>query len=222
MRIDCGVRAGDAISPFYDPMIAKLIVWGRDREEALAQMAQCAVDYQMVGLTTNIAFLKRLVESTPFAGADLDTGLIERNQEALFPPPQPAFPGCAGARERGAAGRGTATCCRQQGPMGGHVGWRMNSAAAPARFMPMKQPLPVTIAYRRRAGRGGRPGPAAMRTWCGTRAATIVSGSTAKAGARHRGDRWRDVHVFAAERHALLRYIDPLLHAGEAEDEGAA
>src|SRR6478672_47660 len=90
VRIDSGVRAGDAISPFYDPMIAKLIVWGRDREEALALMATALTHYQVVGLTTNIAFLKRLVESPSFAGADLDTGLIERNQDVLFPPPQQA------------------------------------------------------------------------------------------------------------------------------------
>src|SRR6476661_1322229 len=90
VRIDSGVRAGDAISPFYDPMIAKLIVWGRDREEALALMANALTHYQVVGLTTNIGFLKRLVESVPFAGADLDTGLIERNQDLLFPAPHAA------------------------------------------------------------------------------------------------------------------------------------
>ncbi|MGB7479216.1 MAG: biotin carboxylase N-terminal domain-containing protein, partial [Burkholderiaceae bacterium] len=78
VRIDSGVRAGDAISPFYDPMIAKLIVWAPSREQALAQMAQALSDYQIVGLASNIAFLKRLIESRPFSAADLDTGLIER------------------------------------------------------------------------------------------------------------------------------------------------
>ncbi|KQQ30979.1 3-methylcrotonyl-CoA carboxylase [Duganella sp. Leaf126] len=84
VRIDAGVRAGDAISPFYDPMIAKLIVWGANRQQALARMAQALSQYQVVGLTTNVAFLKRLVQSTAFASADLDTGLIERNHDTLF------------------------------------------------------------------------------------------------------------------------------------------
>jgi acetyl/propionyl-CoA carboxylase alpha subunit len=86
VRIDSGVREGDAISPFYDPMIAKLIVWGADRKQALARMAQALAQYQIVGLATNIAFLKRLVEGQAFATADLDTGLIERNHDSLFPP----------------------------------------------------------------------------------------------------------------------------------------
>jgi 3-methylcrotonyl-CoA carboxylase alpha subunit len=73
VRIDSGVREGDAISPFYDPMIAKLIVWGADRKQALARMAQALAQYQIVGLATNIAFLKRLVEGQAFSTADLDT-----------------------------------------------------------------------------------------------------------------------------------------------------
>jgi 3-methylcrotonyl-CoA carboxylase alpha subunit len=84
-RIDSGVREGDTISPFYDPMIAKMIVWGKDRTEALARMAQALSQYQIVGLSSNIAFLKRLIESKAFSSADLDTGLIERNQSDLFP-----------------------------------------------------------------------------------------------------------------------------------------
>jgi 3-methylcrotonyl-CoA carboxylase alpha subunit len=87
VRIDAGVREGDAISPFYDPMIAKLIVWGADRDGALRNMARALAQYQVVGLATNIAFLQRLVSGTAFAGADLDTGLIERHRETLLPAP---------------------------------------------------------------------------------------------------------------------------------------
>src|SRR5438067_1547019 len=90
VRIDSGVREGDAISPFYDPMIAKLIVWGADRAQALARMAQALSEFHIVGLATNIAFLKRLVEGDAFSNADLDTGLIERNSASLFPQPAPA------------------------------------------------------------------------------------------------------------------------------------
>ena len=90
VRIDSGVREGDAISPFYDPMIAKLIVWGEDRKTALARMGQALAQYQIVGLASNIGFLQRLVKSDAFAGADLDTGLIERNSAQLFPALQAA------------------------------------------------------------------------------------------------------------------------------------
>ena len=90
VRIDSGFEQGDAISPFYDPMIAKLIVWGIDRDAALANMTAALAAYRVAGLATNIGFLQRLIASPAFSQADLDTGLIERNNDTLFPPPQPA------------------------------------------------------------------------------------------------------------------------------------
>ncbi|MFT0545221.1 biotin carboxylase N-terminal domain-containing protein [Allopusillimonas ginsengisoli] len=90
IRVDGGVKAGDTITPFYDPMIAKLIVRGSDRVQALARMARVLGEIRCVGVQTNIAFLKRLIEDQAFAQADLDTGLIERRHDALFPPAAPA------------------------------------------------------------------------------------------------------------------------------------
>jgi 3-methylcrotonyl-CoA carboxylase alpha subunit len=90
VRVDTGVAAGDEISPHYDPMIAKLIVWDRDRPAALARMREALGAFEIVGLTTNVAFLSRLVRCAPFAAADLDTGLIERARDELFPPLAPA------------------------------------------------------------------------------------------------------------------------------------
>jgi 3-methylcrotonyl-CoA carboxylase alpha subunit len=69
-------------------MIAKLIVWDEHRDAALARMRKALADYQVAGVTTNIDFLSRLVACPAFAGADLDTGLIERQQDFLFPPVQ--------------------------------------------------------------------------------------------------------------------------------------
>ncbi|RKP50219.1 acetyl/propionyl/methylcrotonyl-CoA carboxylase subunit alpha [Pararobbsia silviterrae] len=92
VRVDSGVREGDEISPFYDPMIAKLIVHGADRAAALRAMRAALREFEVVGVSTNIAFLQRLVASVPFASADLDTGLIERHHEALFPPPRAPEP----------------------------------------------------------------------------------------------------------------------------------
>jgi len=85
VRIDTGVRAGDAITPFYDPMIAKLIVWDTDRSAALARMRGALEQFQVVGVTTNTEFLARLIGCEAFANADLDTGLIERNRAELMP-----------------------------------------------------------------------------------------------------------------------------------------
>ena len=89
VRIDSGVRAGDAISPYYDPMIAKLIVWGSDRDQAIRRMHLALSRFEVVGLATNVGFLNRLMTCRSFAEADLDTGLIEREREALLPAPAP-------------------------------------------------------------------------------------------------------------------------------------
>jgi 3-methylcrotonyl-CoA carboxylase alpha subunit len=84
VRIDDGVREGDLISPFYDPMIAKLIVHGATREQALARLDEALAQTHIVGLSTNVQFLRYVVRSPSFAQADLDTGLIQREQALLF------------------------------------------------------------------------------------------------------------------------------------------
>jgi 3-methylcrotonyl-CoA carboxylase alpha subunit len=89
VRIDTGVRAGDEISHYYDPMIAKLVVWGEDRGAALRRLRGALADYQVVGVATNISFLQRVIAHHAFAGAELDTGLIARHHDALFPPAAP-------------------------------------------------------------------------------------------------------------------------------------
>jgi 3-methylcrotonyl-CoA carboxylase alpha subunit len=204
-------------------MIAKLIVWGRDREEALAQMAAALTHYQVVGLTTNIAFLKRLVESRAFATADLDTGLIERNQDVLFPAPQPAsFDELALASvalvltepRYGAAAKAGDPWARTDG-------WRMNM---PLRrrfhFIDREAPLDMAVCYQAQGwmlAQGDASGQATLVRHEGTDYAIRVDGRLVRGAVVIDGE---EVHVFAGERHARLRYIDPLLHAGEAEDEG--
>jgi len=84
VRVDCGVRQGDSISAFYDPMVAKLIVHGDTREQALARLDQALAQTHIVGLATNVQFLRRVARSASFAGARLDTALIAREQAALF------------------------------------------------------------------------------------------------------------------------------------------
>jgi 3-methylcrotonyl-CoA carboxylase alpha subunit len=84
VRIDSGVREGDTISPYYDSMIAKLIVHGDTREQALALMDAALAKTHIVGLNTNVQFLRYVVRSDSFAQANLDTALIQREEKVLF------------------------------------------------------------------------------------------------------------------------------------------
>ncbi len=84
VRVDSGVREGDAISPFYDSMVAKLIVHGATREEALARLDAALAQTHIVGLTTNVQFLRHVARSASFAQAQLDTALIPRESAVLF------------------------------------------------------------------------------------------------------------------------------------------
>ncbi|KAJ1547137.1 hypothetical protein HK405_006573, partial [Cladochytrium tenue] len=85
VRIETGVRAGDEVSVHYDPMISKLVVWGDDRHTALRGLRNALRDTQVVGLETNVEFLKALASHQSFVEADLDTGFIARHKAALLP-----------------------------------------------------------------------------------------------------------------------------------------
>ena len=82
-RVDTGVRAGDEITPYYDPMIAKVIVHGRDRASALRKLSRALEATRASGVVTNIAFLAALSRHPAFVAGDVDTGLIERDLNAL-------------------------------------------------------------------------------------------------------------------------------------------
>ncbi len=78
------MRAGDEITPYYDPMIAKLIVWGEDREQAIARMQDALAKFHILGVANNVDFLARLLTEPELLRAELDTGLIERERERTF------------------------------------------------------------------------------------------------------------------------------------------
>ncbi len=84
VRVDTGVRQGDEVSIYYDPMIAKLIVWDEDRDKALSRLTKALSEYRISGMTTNLDFLYNLANSKPFREADLDTGFIEKHNDAIF------------------------------------------------------------------------------------------------------------------------------------------
>ena len=84
VRVDTGVLQGDEVSTWYDPMIAKLIVWDEDRGRALARLSKALSEYRISGLTTNISFLYNLANCPAFMDAEVDTGFIEKHRASLF------------------------------------------------------------------------------------------------------------------------------------------
>lgn len=84
-RIDSGVSEGDAVSPFYDPMLGKLIAWGEDREQARLRLLAMLDEFAIGGVRTNLAFLRRIIAHPAFAKAELDTDFIPRYQADLLP-----------------------------------------------------------------------------------------------------------------------------------------
>src|SRR5690606_41048060 len=86
-RTDSGVAEGDTVSPFYDPMLGKLIAWGENREEARLRLLAMLDETLVGGVKTNLAFLRRVLAHPAFAAAELDTGFIPRHEAQLLPPP---------------------------------------------------------------------------------------------------------------------------------------
>ncbi len=127
VRVDAGVRQGDAIGPHYDSMIAKLIVWGATREEALARLGAALAQTHIVGLHTNVALLRRIVASDSFAKADLDTALIERERTVLLDQPPLALELAAA----GVVAHALAAEAALQGddPWSRRDGWRLHGGA---------------------------------------------------------------------------------------------
>ncbi len=84
VRVDFGVVEGDEVSVFYDPMIAKLVVWGENREIALKRLISALSDYYIDGVSTNIDFLKRVATHPAFVAAELTTTFVEKHHDSLF------------------------------------------------------------------------------------------------------------------------------------------
>ncbi|XP_065840392.1 biotin carboxylase 2-like isoform X2 [Oscarella lobularis] len=89
VRVDTGVEQGDEISMFYDPMIAKLVVWDQNRTSALNRLAEALRDYHIVGVNTNTEFLINLAKQPSFVAGDVHTGFIDQHEKSLFPEAPP-------------------------------------------------------------------------------------------------------------------------------------
>jgi 3-methylcrotonyl-CoA carboxylase alpha subunit len=127
-RVETGVREGDAVTPFYDPMIAKIIAWGPDRAAARTRLAHALAETGVLGVTTNLGFLARIIGDADFAAAKLDNGFIERHKATLLPPP-PAVPEKALAAAALFCLRGAVAIPAD--PWARRDGWRLNGPRAP-------------------------------------------------------------------------------------------
>jgi 3-methylcrotonyl-CoA carboxylase alpha subunit len=219
VRVDDGVREGDAIPPYYDSMIAKLIVHGTTREEALARLDDALAATHIAGLSTNVQFLRHVVNSRSFRAEDLDTALIPREAAVLFHQ-QPV------ALELAAAAAVAKTLLDEQAQVGDDPfsrrdGWRSHGVAT--------RRLEFEFA--------GQHAKAALTTLHDGALVLAVNGQAAPLSFRTSGDRIdvrygdRDIravvytlgeidYVFTAAGAAQIVSIDLLAHAGDHAAEG--
>jgi 3-methylcrotonyl-CoA carboxylase alpha subunit len=225
VRIDTGVREGDAISRFYDPMIAKLIVWGEDRPAALRRLGSALAAYRIVGIATNVAFLRRVATHDAFVQAQLDTGLIARHSAALFPRSSPAsdrvlalaaLSELVRLREKSAA-RASASAdpwspwhavdCSWLNSDEHALVFRFDAGGVdhPVRVRTRGEIAVLTIGDRKLAASVARSGNALRVQLDGIEiAADVVA-------------RGEERYVFCAGEAYRLRLVDPMLHSGDEE-----
>ncbi|MBC8022119.1 MAG: 3-methylcrotonyl-CoA carboxylase, partial [Burkholderiales bacterium] len=130
IRLDTGVREGDEVSVYYDPMIAKLVAWGADRPEAARRMQEALAETEILGVTTNLGFLERVVKHPAFLAGDTDTGFIERHRADLLPEPGAApAEALVAAAARAFLDEQAEIVALASSPWNDTTGWRLNAPA---------------------------------------------------------------------------------------------
>jgi 3-methylcrotonyl-CoA carboxylase alpha subunit len=220
VRVDDGVREGDAISPFYDSMVAKLIVHGQTREEALARLDEALAQTRIVGLSTNVQFLRYVVRSPSFAQANLDTALIPREEAVLFNQEPIGLPlAAAAAVAHTLAGEKS---LEGNDPLSRRDGWRSHGVTERRfEFEFHGEPAKATLAYLH---------DGALKLSVGDTAGVLAFAQDARgldiqfAGQRMTAEVFTQgevVHVFTARGATQISMIDLLAHAGQsAADTG--
>ena len=225
VRMDDGVREGDAISPFYDPMIAKLIVHGDTRAQALARLDEALAQTHLVGLATNVQFLRLVARSSAFANAQLDTALIEREAGSLFHQELVGLPLAAAA----AVAHTLLAEQQLQGndPFSRRDGWRSHGRTE-RRFAFTFGGAPASAALTYLKGGGlhlsvqpeageGASGPLVFEALANGHTLLQFAGERAVASVYSQGE---TAHVFTARGATQIVEIDLLAHAGETQQEG--
>ena len=221
IRVDDGVREGDTISPFYDSMVAKLIVHGDTREQALARLDTALAQTHIVGLNTNVQFLRHVVRSESFATAKLDTALIERESAVLFKQDPVGMQAAAAAviadaLQAEAASQGHDPFSRRDGWQSHGITQRRFELAYDG------QSHPAQLRYERGGVLSLQVGEAAAAPlqltphpdgglWVQFDGARVHSQVYAQGELRH---------VFTPHGATRISLLNPLAHAGEAAQEG--
>ncbi len=219
VRIDDGVRAGDAISPYYDSMVAKLIVHGDDRAQALARLDEALAQTHIVGLNTNVQFLRYVVRSPSFAQANLDTALIPREQAVLFKqePVGLAFAVAASVARTLLDER----LLERADPFSRRDGWRAYGVAVRRfAFEFLGEAVQAQLSYLH---------DGALRLQVADSSGVLLFAESGQgmdiqfAGQRHTAQVYRQgelAHVFAPHGATRILAIDLLAHAGDSQAEG--
>ncbi|HVN99980.1 MAG TPA: acetyl/propionyl/methylcrotonyl-CoA carboxylase subunit alpha [Steroidobacteraceae bacterium] len=225
VRVDAGVVQGDAITPYYDPMIAKLIAWDESRELALARLGGALEAFRIVGVANNVEFLRRLVAAPAFAAGDLDTALIERESAWLLAPPTPP------PRDAWLSAAVTLLLQAQpspdRSPWSARDGWRLGARAEREVWLSAGGQSRVIAVQYQDAGWILRLDDQLARVTASLRGdPNDGSELTATIDGRRRGatvvTRGMHVHVFLDGRHDVLAHVDPLapIAAAAAGPEG--
>ena len=220
VRIDDGVREGDAISPFYDSMVAKLIVHGDTREQALARLDQALSELHIVGLSTNVQFLRHVLATESFAQAKLDTALIPREAAQLFHQDKVGAPLAVAAvvahvlqAEQALAG---------EDPFSARDGWRSHGVAQ-RRFVFEygEQTLRAQLSYQRDGSVHLALGDAlAQALRFEPRGEDLLVSWGAPAVRTRLYWQGEQAHIFTPHGATRMALIDPLAQAGQGSQEG--
>ena len=226
VRIDDGVREGDTISPFYDSMVAKLIVHGDTREQALARLDTALAQTHIVGLNTNVQFLRHVVRSPAFTNAQLDTALIQRESAVLFNQDPVGLQAAAAAVIANALQKESAT--QGADPFSRRDGWQSHGTKR-RRFeleyggQSVRAVLTCASPQRLQVGEGPESDlqftpqatPQGDGLWVQFNGQRIHSTVHAQ---NNTSDGLRQ--VFTPQGATRISLLDPLAHAGEAQQEG--
>ncbi len=220
VRIDDGVREGDAISPFYDSMVAKLIVHGDTREQALARLDQALSELHIVGLSTNVQFLRHVLATESFAQAKLDTALIPREAAQLFNQDKVGAPLAVAAvvahvlqAEQALAG---------EDPFSARDGWRSHGVAQRRfEFEYGEQTLRAQLSYQRDGSLHLALGDAlAQALRFEPRGEDLLVGWGSPAVRTRLYWQGQQAHIFTPHGATRMALIDPLAQAGQGSQEG--
>jgi 3-methylcrotonyl-CoA carboxylase alpha subunit len=228
VRIDTGVRQGDSVSIYYDPMIAKLIVWDATRAGALRRLRSALAEYQVVGVTTNIEFLAAVAAQPAFAAGELDTGFIERHRDVLFPETVPASDRVLALaslnvllRRSGEAEKAAGDSHDRWSPWNLTTGWQMNGDNHHVLTLRDGDSAVCVTAHYRADGYlldlpGGRLQVSGKLDDDGNLLADLGGARVTATVVRH----GNDLTIITNGRSHRLTLHDPLAHAGEQEVEG--